>query len=174
MFVALVSYFWCHKGARAKGFTQRAQRCRGKTISISGEAGQAEFFENNFYLQCSINAAMLFADGWLVWSYPFFHGADAYAVDGGEFGEAAGFDLGCLDCAGHGLDFFFRLLYILITGFCFYNILYFACLMSFGYGSLVFLAFFLFIVLFCFSNPSTSLRMCPTKDYIPFVGWYPD
>ena len=36
-----------------------------------------------------------------MWGYPFFHGAYAYAVNGGEFGEGAGLDLGCLDCAGH-------------------------------------------------------------------------
>ena len=140
---------------------------------IGGEAGQAEFFENNFYLQGIVEAAMLIADSLLVRRYPLLHGFYANAIDGGKFCKGAGLDLRCLDCAGHGLNFFFRLLYILITRFCFYNILYFACLMSFGYGSLGFSNFFS-ISSFFFASPKKNQKRSPTKDYIPFVGWYPD
>ena len=123
---------------------------------IGGKARQAEFFENNFYLQGIVETAMLITDSLLVRRYPLLHGFYANAIDGGKFCKGAGLDLRCLDCAGHGLNFFFRLLYILITRFCFYNILYFACLMSFGYGSLGFSNFFSISSFFFASLPSSA------------------
>ena len=45
---------------------------------------------------------MLIADSLLVRRYPLLHGFYANAIDGGKFCKGAGFDLGCLDCAGHG------------------------------------------------------------------------
>ena len=69
---------------------------------IGGEARQAEFFENNFYLQGIVEAAMLIADSLLVRRYPLLHGFYANAIDGGKFCKGAGLDLRCLDCAGHG------------------------------------------------------------------------
>ena len=92
---------------------------------------------------------MLFANGLLVWSDPLFHCAYAYTVDGGEFGEGAGLDLGCLDCAGHIFN-----LYFLVMAIWFF-------LTS-------------FLLLFFFASPKKNQKRSPTKDYIPFVGWYPD
>ena len=69
---------------------------------IGGKAGQAEFFENNFYLQGIVEAAMLITDSLLVRRYPLLHGFYANAINGGKFCKGAGLDLRCLDCAGHG------------------------------------------------------------------------
>ena len=55
-------------------------------VLVGGHAGQAEFFEYYFYLKVSVNSPLLLADGLLVGCDPFFHCADAYAVDCSEFG----------------------------------------------------------------------------------------
>ena len=57
--------------------------------------------EDYFYLQGCVNAAIFLADGFLVGGDPFFHRTDAYAVDGGELGECAGFDFDAVGDAGH-------------------------------------------------------------------------
>lgn len=59
-------------------------------VLVASETGQAEFFENDFYLECCINAPVFFADGFLMGGYPFFHSADANTINCGKFCEGAG------------------------------------------------------------------------------------
>lgn len=68
-------------------------------------SGEAKFFEYNFYLECSVEPACFFTDGFVVTNEPVLHGTNSDPIYAGEFGKVVGPDFGVIFRSAHTISY---------------------------------------------------------------------